>query len=106
MGTVRNVALLLLGLSAVMLLYGCTTPKNDGDIGDITVLIASKGTVHEVEVLDSGHCNVLIKANNGLVFSIIKKDLEPCKKLKKGNRVVFNVVLRPSPFGPGDIEKL
>ena len=103
--TARNVALLFLGLSAVLWLCGCVAPKNDNK-GDIAIIIASKGTIFEINALDNGYCNMIIKTDNSLIVNIIKKDLYCCDKFKKGDRVTFSAILQPSPIMPGGIKKL
>ena len=90
MKTVRNVALLLLGLSAVMWLCSCTTPKNAGNDEGITT-INLKGTVIKVNYnyLKSS-CHVIINADGGLTVGIMRENLDFCEKFKKGDKVIFS----------------
>ncbi|MEK7478693.1 MAG: hypothetical protein AAB626_02085 [Patescibacteria group bacterium] len=91
MKTARNVALLLLGLSAVMLLYGCTTSKNAGNDTGLTT-ITLKGTVLRVTAFngESYHCYIIINADSGLEVSVMRKNLDLCERFKKGDKVTFS----------------
>ena len=100
---IKKSALIWLGIAIILWLCGCSALKNDEDI---SIILASKGTVIKTEVFDSGHCKVIIKDDNGLVLGIIKKDSSPCAKLKKSDRVSLSVILQPSLIAPGSIEKL
>ncbi|MDO8443007.1 MAG: hypothetical protein Q7S81_01995 [bacterium] len=101
--TAKRATWLTFGLIAAMWICGCAKPENDGDVA---IIIASQGTVFKTEILDSGHCNAIINTDSGLVISILKKNLDSCKKFKKGDKVKFDIILQPSPLMPGDIKKL